>query len=449
VPLPYAQTTLAQARGQLSDRLQDNGIFPGTAANTYWPELNIYIVEALRTWQALTAFYRQRGAFQTEAGTAFYDLTTVLPPGIFDRTVTVANIVSEILYYLIEPQLDSGGNYVGSDQFTLSGILSAIQRRRDRFLQDTGRAVTHVVQSLTAPPPVGRIPLAQNTVDVRRVAWNSLPLWRQDEFAMNSFLGNWNQNATVPRAFSVSVTPPLSLQVAPVPLNAGILDLCVVQSGAVLNSSNLNTPLGIQDDFCWVVVYGALSDLLSEDGQSRDPVRAGYCEQRYTQGVEIAKMNPSGLLIQINNIPMNMGSVFDMDAFLGSWQAVPGPPRFAGFAGHTLLALGPNPNGIYGVTMDLAGNIPVPLSDGDYLQVGQEDLAYVLDYGQHLASFKMGGAEFDGSMKLLKNFYAGAVVRNARLKGTTVDKFDLELPGIKQSMEYARTEESEEVEVNA
>ena len=66
----YSHTTLAQARAQLAGRLQDNG-------NVFWlsAELDGLIKESLRTWQVLTAYWRERAVFATVSGTALYSET--------------------------------------------------------------------------------------------------------------------------------------------------------------------------------------------------------------------------------------------------------------------------------------------------------------------------------------------------------------------------------------
>lgn len=437
----YTHTTLGQAQSQLAARLQDGG-------GDFWSgtELNAYIVEALRTWNALTGFYRQRVAFSSNvysAGTynSFYDLPGVTGLTPFSYTVIDTQIVQVIQWQLIEPA--AGTSWTGTDQFTYAQVSAALQNALNRFLQDTGVTVSWYMQSIS-PPPIGRVPLLDSTVDVRRVAFVDVngvyyPLWRTDDFALDSFYPGWTQTPGIPRAYSTAALPPIELQLAPPPLSSGLLEVVSVSTSTPLDPA-VGVHLNIPDDFTWGVKWGALSTLLSTDGQSRDPVRAAYCEQRYQHAVAAARLSPSLLRARVNDIPISTGSTFDADAFLNGWQNSPGRPRMAAMAGRNVLCLAPVPDQLYGISLDMVTNIPVPLGNGDYLQVGREDIGVILDYAQHLACFKMAGAEFDGTMKLLSNFLTEAMVRNGRLKASCVNKFDLEWPGLAQAEKVPRLE---------
>ena len=68
--MAYAYINLATMLTQLSERLDDE-------SNVYWttPELTAYIQEALRTWQSMAGYWRNRMIFNTALNTSFYDLT--------------------------------------------------------------------------------------------------------------------------------------------------------------------------------------------------------------------------------------------------------------------------------------------------------------------------------------------------------------------------------------
>lgn len=155
----YTHTTRLQARTALALRLQDPGYAHWDAA-----ELDLYIAEALHLYQALTASYRERATpFNTVASQGFYDLRTLLPAQLGCSTLD-QNLVSLIQYHLLEPA--TGNSWVGgTDQFDLTQVSNAIQKRRDRFLVETG--IVHTYAIIPSPPaPVSRVPLPANSIDV-------------------------------------------------------------------------------------------------------------------------------------------------------------------------------------------------------------------------------------------------------------------------------------------
>src|SRR5512135_719505 len=278
--MAYATTTYAQFRTALAARLSDTG-------KVFWTdtELKEWTLEALRTWSAYSSYWRERGTFATVAATSFYDIAVQLPT-LLAYTVTDTQLTTDINFQLME-------DVAASTIFSASDITAAIQRRRDQFLTETGSVLS--MSTMAAPAtPVGRFTLDEHIIDVRRVAWNKLdpntglitntiPLFRVDELQLDFARPSWSVNQATPEMYSTIVSPPLTVQLAPAPIDTGSMDLLTVNSGAVLTGG---VALGIPDDFAWVVKWGALADLLGMDGQARDPDRATYCEMRWRQGVE-------------------------------------------------------------------------------------------------------------------------------------------------------------------
>lgn len=285
--MPYTAPTFAQAKAALASRLNDTGMVHWTDE-----ELGVYLVEALRTWGAWTAHWRDRGSFQTQQGEAFYDLPTALPT-LRGQTVTNWDVIRSIQYKLIEPPTPSA--WSGTEQFSLDQIIAAVQRRRDLFLQETGGVLTRTT-TVQTPPASGRIPLDETVLTVRRAGWRPtatqlmLPLIRSDEWGASHFSPRWTASVRPPTSYSVSVTPPLTMQLIPPGNGAeGTLDLLSVSRGTSITDPLTEVPLGIPNDFAWVVEYGALWDVLSGDGLALDSQRAKYCENRWIQGIEMAK----------------------------------------------------------------------------------------------------------------------------------------------------------------
>ena len=73
-----------------------------------------------------------------------------------------------------------------------------------------------------------------------------------------------------------------------------------------------------------------------------------------------------------------------------------------------------------GMTLYVDGVAVTPVlgADADFVDIGSEELNHILDYVQHVASFKEGGQEFLNTQDLLKSFLAGAAFRNSALKAS-------------------------------
>jgi hypothetical protein len=99
-----------------------------------------------------------------------------------------------------------------------------------------------------------------------------------------------------------------------------------------------------------------------------------------------------------------------------------------------MACIGQTPDAAYGVGLWMVVNAPV----SGYLQVPRGQIDPVLDYAQHIASFKMGGAEFDGTSRLYANLIAAAKLQNARLDAIAFYRGQLQQPALKSEMEVAR-----------
>lgn len=402
-PIIGGDWLVSTALADLQNRLDDaNGVHWTTT------ELQRYMQEGLRTLSAYTQRYRDRGTFSTSASQPFYDLPTLLP-SLRAYTVTSQDLVYDIEYALMEPP---GLAWTGTEQFNLSLILEALNSRLQQFLLETGAVQTRTTVSET-PDADGRIALDPTVMTIRRAAWTAnsrtIPLTREDEWGFAHYARTYPQNpaqpvATWPTGYSVGVTPPLSVQLAPAPVSPGSLDLVAVQTGATLDLTAV--PLGIPDDWSWVVKFGALAELLSRDGVAFDPTRAAYCEARWQQGITLAKAASVVLNGVIAGNLVTLRSLADLDAYRRNWQTTPGTPTNLALAGQNLIALSVTPDNVYTVTLDLVVNVPLftlgTLTDCVAVDAPLRD-AY-LDYCQHLALFKEGPQQVQTAMALFERF---------------------------------------------
>jgi hypothetical protein len=421
----YDWLTFAQAKSQLAQRLDDLG-------NVHWSDVEngLYIQEALTTWQALTGYWRDRGVFTLTASTPFYDVTTLLRNGggvlILQYTTTDADLVKIIEYQLLEPPTIP---WTGTNQFTLAELTDALEGTRDNFLVESGCVITHSVVNVP-PAPDGRFQVDDHVIDVRRVAWlptvpgtnlKHVPLWFSDEFAAGGYEVGWNLNPGDPESHSIIGPPPLQVQLIPVPLDKGQCDLLTVNSGAALNPAG-PVVLGVPNNFSWVVKWGALADLLSQDGEPRDDFRANYCRQRYDEGCEIARLMPVILNCGLNEIQVFPQAVAELDSFRPDWAGTDSAPDSVGVAGQNIIAIAPPPDNVvpYSFRADVVRNAVVPSLDADFVQIGREYWDPILDEAFHIAIWKCGGQEFADTLPSHQAFVRSAANYNSRLKSTSI-----------------------------
>ncbi len=401
------------AVSDLADKLYDPTYQFWTAE-----ELATYLVEALRTWNALTSFWRTDMVFPTVAGVWWYDLPAQAG-SLRTYNVTDNDLLTQIEYHLLEPLTTVYPlAWTGSTQFGLADILGAIQNKRDETLSVTGCTVT---RNLLPADLVRRIPLPDTMIDIRRVAW--LPVTGQpvalvpsDPWDKDSFDSDWlAAGAEPPSAFLRSAEPPLAFDVDRIPPVPGEYEVLSVDAGPVL-SINSATLLGIPDDWSWVIKFGALADLLNREANSKDSLRAEYCDSRFKEGLMLLAGASALLALRANNLPLSVDSVRNGDDFNANWQALaPGSPQAGYIAGLNLLCVSPQPSGLFSLTATVVQNAPLPALPTDTIQLGRDDYGAVLDYAQHLAAFKMGGAEFAATLPLYQGFVKRAMLYNSKL----------------------------------
>jgi hypothetical protein len=193
--------------------------------------------------------------------------------------------------------------------------------------------------------------------------------------------------------------------------------LLTIESGAALSATAPST-LSLPDDWTWVLRWGALMDLLSTESNAKDALRAKYAEGRYRQGLQLLAAAPATLNARINGVPARIDAVRSADLYQTGWEAAaPAPPFEVLTAGLNLIALNGPPDTLpYSITVNVVQNAPVPVLPTDYLQVDRGVYDVVLDYAQHLAAFKSGGAEFLATMPMYQKFLWQASLAAGRIE---------------------------------
>jgi hypothetical protein len=414
----YSYETLAQLVTQLAGRLHD-------PTKVYWTdaELKEILTEAFRTFNLLTWHWRTQTSFSA-VGAHFFDLSTTLPLYL-GRTLTDRQVINDIQYHFQEAITTNwAGGWTGTGMFTMDDVSHCLQKRRNRFLAETGCVITRTVAD-SGFPNGGRIILADNVIDVRRLArltqGSMSNLWRVSEEELTAFGASWATTAAQdPSYFSVMSTQPVSVQLAPAPTQAALLDLLTVSNGSDFTPTTAATLMGVPDDMAWIVKWGAMADLLQKDGPAQDLARSEYCEKRYQHGVQLARATTVLLGVRINGTPVPIATLAELDAYEQDWQYyVANAPDIVATAGLNYIALYPAPGIANTITLDIIRNAMVPVLDTDYIQLGREMVSMILDYSVHLAMFKVGGAEWQTTQQLFSQFLSMTSNYNRRMEAAS------------------------------
>lgn len=406
--MPYNHTDFGAAKQRLANELGDpNKVFFTDH------ELGRYITEALRWWGLTAQYFRETGRLQTVAGQSFYYLENSLFDGsgttlIQGLTVTDRELINDINYALMEPQISSwAGGWIGTEMFDLDEITTTLSDSRDEFLKLTA-CIASGYNLITTQ---SRVTLPSDHIRILRADINEsgssgpLPMWVDDQvqiyttFKEASFPGNKR-----PRAYAVSYSPQLTLDLWPPPQVSSTLNIQGIRTGVTLNPISLATIMLVPDDASLLLKYRALHDLFTGDGLSRSPLMADYCERRYSDGLE-AMANYLSVLWQNDGGPRGqISSVAQWDQSRPEWRrGTQREPRAVAQLNWNTIAVTPVPDDEYVMTFESVRKAVLPTVDGDFIQVGREHMQAIYDYAHHVALVKCQGAEFGATMGLYES----------------------------------------------
>lgn len=416
----YSYATLGEVLGILGGRLYDPEFQMWTSV-----ELTLYLQEALQFWNALTGAWRGQMIFGPVAGQMWYDLNAIAGTLRFPF-VSPSGWFSSLQYRLLEPQNTAYPLvWGGSGQFNFPVLSNALSRRYSEALQLSGCTLQRV---LVNAPISRRVQLPDTCGDIRRVAWiPAVPnggyfftvMAQTDVLARHSFNFGWTTGGEKPpRTWAQSTQPPIAFDVDNVPPVPGKYDVVTVVGGEEISTQAEVNNLVFPMDWNWMVVWGALQDLLGNESNAKDSHRAAYCQMRYSEALKLLSLAPAIVDAYLNNIPLPVQSLYAGDNFNPRWVGSAGEPRTIYMGGLNLFALSPVPDGgNYSLGLTVVENAPLPQVEADFVQVSREDLDTILDYAQHVALFKIGGAEFNATVPMYRRFLARASVVSAKLNG--------------------------------
>jgi len=126
-----------------------------------------------------------------------------------------------------------------------------------------------------------------------------------------------------------------------------------------------------------------------------------------------------GTRVTLSNSPLTPTSIFELDNGKPGWEATTGTPKYWAPLGLKKIAIYPiDAAGGTTLTFDGVGVTPVLTADGDYVDIGQEELNTLIGYALHVLSFKMGAEIFKKMKPQFDAFIAAAMERNAQLKAS-------------------------------
>lgn len=97
---------------------------------------------------------------------------------------------------------------------------------------------------------------------------------------------------------------------------------------------------------------------------------------------------------------MTIASLDQLDKQRPLWQQSSGQPTGLYQLGWNLFAAYPVPDATYTLTMEIVRKAPIPVADGDYIQLDRSLMQSFYFLAQHIAAVKMQGAEFEGTFDL-------------------------------------------------
>ena len=408
----YTYITLPALRDELLARLEEGpfGVFTTNA------EANLYITEALRVLNALTYAWNADYQLNFNPGDTWKPLNVAGSPR--QRTVTDTYLYTQMEAMLLEPM--SGGTWTGTTQYNIGLLSAALQYRRDELLL---QSAANTVNLLTeAPLMTVRTVLPDITLDLFRVRYipqdKSMPyvLGREDVATANAFGPLLNIKPNPPDSWMITASPPLTFDVSCQPNQPATFDMLVSNAGAGFFPPS-PALVGIPDDWTPALIYGALADVLANSMEGEDQARAKYCLMRYEQLKKAMLKLPWMLQASVASVPVDTPSYKEMDSQEQNWEVrhLANDPQIV-VGGVDLIALAPfvpSTGALVSTVLTLVGNAPIPANDGAFIQLSRDGVDQVLNYAQHIASFKLGGKEFLDTMPLLEQFEAYARKKNA------------------------------------
>ena len=119
-----------------------------------------------------------------------------------------------------------------------------------------------------------------------------------------------------------------------------------------------------------------------------------------------------------NGTPLTDISVWELDLSFLDWQTSAGTPQYWAPVGIDKFALYPQPT-TGSIRLEGYAESVRLMADGDFLQLGDEELTRLLDYAHHYLTLKEDVSELQATQGGLQRFFVAAALRNARLASSS------------------------------
>lgn len=214
----------------------------------------------------------------------------------------IGNILEEIQRHMLEP-FSNLGQFWYDELWDTTEVLRYARDRVNEFLLQTG--VDRQVASQAVGVGAKSIVAPSDSNVIRRAVWfavsgASSPLELGDFHKADESDPGWEADSGVPERLILWGRGKAELH--PIPAAAGTLlidyvplwDLTIPVGDYHLNPSAfyeaVTTLVPLPPTFMPFIKYGIMADMLAKEGEAHDENRATYCEGRFQEGIEIAKM---------------------------------------------------------------------------------------------------------------------------------------------------------------
>lgn len=205
---------------------------------------------------------------------------------------TDQQLLNELQISVIEEP--NSGAYMTTEIWTVDEIAGYMNDRIKRFASEARISMVHgTLASVVDQRLYDLNDLDDDLIDLHRVAWLdsagvSYELQRRDKLSFDLLLAAWGSTSGTPKGYSIVTEPQMTIQVVPAPADVGTLDFLYTAVTTVVSNTGVTIPLPA--DFCPAIKWGVLADMLKKDGPAHDMARSAYCEMRFSEGVELAKI---------------------------------------------------------------------------------------------------------------------------------------------------------------
>lgn len=173
-------------------------------------------------------------------------------------------------------------------------------------------------------------------------------------------------------------------------------------------------------------------------------VLTGYTRSRQTKTISSGSVpfysknsfTDTGILllrIETSSTQLDTATLSDLGTLSPTWMTdTAAAPSYWLHVGHNIVAVTPIPTQSFSATTYYVDTMTVPAADGDYIQVGDEDLSAIIDCVTFIGRLKEGGKEAQEAVPLLQNFIKQAAKYNSKLQFSSIYKRILGLPQQRQ-----------------